>query len=233
MTLAELAFGCYLYGALGEYDGTYSEFLAQTSPQLDLSKDQHCKSLLVWLNKWGCRQFKKSQHDAAANEIKAWYGEFGSQFFQTSTSLLALTGENFATIEAAYNGLVNRLACTRTIGEASTINVKFGPVGTAKILFALRPNALMPWDNFILDDLNLDGSTASGYVSYLGMATKWLNELGRSCQSKGIDLADLPSLVGRPKSPLPKLIDEYLWVTISQECKPPSKELFEQWAAWA
>jgi hypothetical protein len=44
MTLAELAFGCYVYGAFGDYDQSYFQFLSQTTPQLDLSKEQHCRA---------------------------------------------------------------------------------------------------------------------------------------------------------------------------------------------
>jgi hypothetical protein len=186
------------------------------------------------LNQWGCRQFKKSDHDAAAKEVKAWYEEFGPQFFQSSTSLLSLNEADFVVIEAAYKGLVDRLAANRVErdGGEGTIEVSFGPVGTAKILFVVRPKALVPWDNAIFVGLGLDGS-ASSYVSYLRMAAKWLNELGQICQSKGIALADLPSVVGRPRSPLPKLIDEYLWVTMTKRCKPPLKELLEKWVTWA
>jgi hypothetical protein len=234
MTLAEIAFGCYIYTAFGDYDESYFRFFDETRPQLDLSKDQHCKSLLVWLNKWGCLQFKISDHDLAASEIKAWYEEFGPQLFQSATSLLSLSDSDFATIEAAYDGLVDRIASMRAKrkGDKPTIAVTFGPVGTAKILFAVRPNALMPWDNPIFDEFKLDGS-ASAYVSYLRMATRWLNELSQDCQSKGINLADLPSVVGRPRSPLPKLIDEYLWVAITKRCKSPSKESLEKWVTWA
>jgi hypothetical protein len=188
--------------------------------------------LLVWLNKWGCRQFKKSQHDAAATEIKAWYSEFGPKLFPHPKSLLSLTEPDFSTIEAAYNGLVNRIASVRTMGSGEESKVRVGPVGTAKILFAVRPNALMPWDNFILGELDLDGS-AGAYISYLRKAMKWLNELADECRRHGIEIAALPSLLGRPRSPLPKLIDEYLWVTVSQNCKPPSKSVFERWAVWA
>jgi hypothetical protein len=233
MTLAELAFGCYIYAALiGEDDGGYSQLLAQTNQQLDLSEDQHCKSLLVWLNKWGCRQFKKSQHELAATEIKAWYSEFGPKLFPRPKSLLLLTEHDLSTIDAAYGDLVNRIASVRTMGGGAESKVRVGPVGTAKILFAVRPNALMLWDNPILEALGLDGSAAS-YVSYLRKATKWLNELADECQRHGIEIAALPSLLGRPRSYLPKLIDEYLWVTVSQNCRPPSKSVFERWAAWA
>lgn len=232
MTLAELAFGCYIYAAMTGYDSGYSEFLRKTSPALDLTQEQHRKSLLEWLNKWGCRQFKIAHHDSAANEIKAWYAEVNTKLFPEHTHLLSLTDTDLGAVEEVYNGLVNRIASIRTMGNGKETEVRFGPVGTAKILFALRPDALMPWDKFILEDLDLDGSAGS-YRQYLRKATKWLNELNDDCKKKGFELANLPSLVGRPKSPLPKLVDEYLWVTVSQKCKAPSKSVFERWVEWS
>jgi hypothetical protein len=111
------------------------------------------------------------------------------------------------------------------------VDVIFGPVGTAKIFFALRPNALMPWDRAIIGGLKLKGSAGS-YRQYLQKATKWLNDLNGKCQKQGFTLADLPSQVGRSTSSLPKLIDEYLWVTITKKCQLPTKGMFERWAKW-
>jgi hypothetical protein len=39
--------------------------------------------------------------------------------------------------------------------------------------------------------------------------------------------------VGRPNSTLPKLVDEYFWMTISQGYAAPSRDLIGQWATWA
>jgi len=129
--------------------------------------------------------------------------------------------------------LVGRLACKKKRkGSNKEEDVRFGPVGTAKIFFALRPQALMPWDNAILERLGLDGSAAS-YRQYLMSATVSLNNLSNECQKQGFTLADLPNKVGRPQSTLPKLIDEYLWVTITHKCQPPTKQMLERWVQWS
>ena len=46
-------------------------------------------------------------------------------------------------------------------------------------------------------------------------------------------LADLPRRLGRPQSTLPKLVDEYYWVTITRDCKPPDPHTLERWVAWS
>jgi hypothetical protein len=35
----------------------------------------------------------------------------------------------------------------------------------------------------------------------------------------------------RPKSTLPKLIDEYLWITVTNKFQP--KQLIERWVKWS
>jgi hypothetical protein len=48
-----------------------------------------------------------------------------------------------------------------------------------------------------------------------------------------VPIADLPELVNRPNSSPPKLIDEYNWVVITRDCRPPSRDEIAQWLRWA
>ena len=59
-----------------------------------------------------------------------------------------------------------------------------------------------------------------------------LEELGKVCERHGHKLSELPTLVKRPRSTLVKLIDEYLWVTITNKCKAPTNQVLEQWMEW-
>jgi hypothetical protein len=232
ITLAGLAFGCHVYNTLGgDVDGGYTSFVRQANAKPDLTNKQQCIWLLEWLNRWGCRQFKKADYDLAANEISAWYTAFGGSLVPKDKDILSLTDAEFGNVERVYNGLVSRTASVKET-RGRRMNVRFGPVGTAKILFALRPNALIPWDNPIFNYFSLDGS-AHSYTVYLRKAKKWLNELGEDCKKNGFELAELPRKVGRPGSPLAKLIDEYLWVTVAKRWKAPSIAVLEQWVSWS
>jgi hypothetical protein len=236
MTLAELALGCYIYARLTG-DGGYKQFQRKTAPQLDLTQDEHRKGLLKLLNSWGCRQFVVAYHDQAAKQIEEWHHNFGGKLFPVGTGLLSLTDPDLNTVEDAYNDLAKRFAASKTVkgkgqkkGTNREVKVRFGPVGTAKSLFALRPNALMPWDDDIITSLKLDGSSSS-YRQYLQQAKEWLNELSKECAKQGFALADLPGMIGRPKSTLPKVIDEYQWVTMTQKWQ--LKEVVECWTNWS
>jgi hypothetical protein len=220
MTLAELSLGCYMYATMTSYDGGYSEFLAETAPALDLTQEPHRKSLLKFLNSWGCR-IKKADHDAAATQIKEWYDGISSKLFPTSTGLLSLSDSDLDTVEEAFKDLSGRPCCTRKT---------FASVPTAKVLFAIRPNALIPWDNNILIHFGLN-SSARPYREHLLWAKARLQDISSECTKRGFALADLPTKIERPKSTLPKLIDEYLYVTVTNKFQ--LKEMIERWEKWS
>jgi hypothetical protein len=116
--------------------------------------------------------------------------------------------------------MFNRLRDTK-ISERnnSTSEVNVGPVGAAKILFALRPNFYSPWDRPICQSKGymLDGTD---YVKYLQDIQTTLYELKNECIENGLTIHDLIKITNRSLSSLPKLIDEYNWVTITKNCIP-------------
>jgi hypothetical protein len=220
MTLAELSLGCYMYAATTSFDGGYLEFLDETVPALDLTQQLHRKSLLKFLNNWGCR-IKEDDFDDAAAQIADWYGIISSKLFPITTGLLALTDPELDTAEEAFKNLAAKPCCT---GKT------FASVPTAKILFALRPNALIPWDNAMLKHFRLNGSAVS-YRQHLLWVKERLKDLSGECTKRGFALADLPTKIERPKSTLPKLIDEYLYVTVTKKFQ--LKQMIEHWEKWS
>jgi hypothetical protein len=231
MKLAELAFACYVYGRMTDYDRSYLHFLEETSPQLDLSKEQHRKALLNWLNDWGCRQFAIAYHGLASEEIRSWYHDLGDQLFPLNKTLLDLSDSDYASVRVAYAKLVNRTASKRALRGGGQAKVEFGPTGTAKILFALRPNALIPWDEPIRSEFHFEGS-AEDYANYLQLVRINLKELNETCERTSHTLLDLPQLLGRPKSSLANLMDEYFWVTVSRKCPAPTSKELSEWLQW-
>ncbi len=227
MKMAELAFACYIYGNMTDYDDSYLRFVQETQPSLNLNIEQHRIALIKWLNDWGCRQFAIDYHNLASRQILDWFEEFGHLLFPVNRTLLDLSESDFLLIHRAYANLVHRTASMR----GGHTKVEIGPTGTAKILFALRPNALIPWDEPMRKKLILNGS-ASHYEKYLNIVRRHLEELSEACITRGHSLSALPRLLNRPTSSLVKLIDEYHWVTISRKCPVPSSRELEQWAEW-
>ena len=176
MKLAEIAFACYIYSHMSNYDRSYLRFVEETSPRLDLRLERHQMALLKWLNDWGCRQFSKDYHGLAAKEIGEWYEEVSVRLFPVDKTLLSLSNGDFALAEQAYDGLVTRTASRRKRANGHETKVTIGPTGTAKILFAVRPNALIPWDDPIRQRFGEDNSARS-YINYLRAAKSHLEEL--------------------------------------------------------
>ncbi len=231
MKLRELSFASYVYAGMSDYDSSYKRFRSETSPQIDLSIPKHQISLLRWLNDWGCRQFSKDHHALAANEISLWYNSFSTRFFSTQKMLLSLSNDELNFVQEAFGDLMHRTASMRKTGNTQTSRIGIGPTGAAKILFALRPNAMVPWDIPIRSDHKLDGS-AQSYRSFLITVRDHLFELKSECEKHGIQFENLPVLLGRPESSLVKLVDEFFWVTITRKCIPPSDSLLRFWNEW-
>ena len=231
MKLAEIAFACYIYSHMSDYDRSYLRFVKETSPQLDLRLRPHQMALLKWLNDWGCRQFSKDYHGLAAKEIGEWCEEFGARLFPMDRALLSLSDEDLALVEHAYDNLIARTASRKKRENGYETKVTVGPTGTAKILFAVRPNALIPWDEPIRERFGADNSARS-YVNYLLTAKGHLEELSQECDKRGYRLSDLPQLLGRSTSSIVKMIDEYFWVTISRSCPVPSDDELMRWVTW-
>lgn len=229
MRLGELAFACYVYARMTDYDRSYNRFRLETHPQLDLTNYEHRMALIKWLNGWGCRQFARDHHDLASEEIHDWYQQFGDGLISPDKSLLDLSSSDWALVEDAYAQLVVRTASMRQRPRGGHSKVVVGPTGAAKTLFALRPNALVPWDEPIRKHYHLDGS-AHAYMKYLRIVRDNLRDLDESCKELGHRLSDLPHILNRQTSSLPKLIDEYYWVTVSKKCLAPASVDLLKWA---
>jgi hypothetical protein len=97
--------------------------------------------------------------------------------------------------------------------------VTFGPTGAAKTLFALRPNAIPPWDEPIRCSVRATGDMGSFRV-YLTNIARQVRSLA---DEAGVAVESLPMLVDRPESSPPKLIDEYNWIVVTKGIMPPGR----------
>ena len=231
MKLGNLAFACYLYSSMTGYDKSYDQLRDKTKPQLELHYPAHRQALLVWLRAWGCRQFVLEYHELASREIADWYNQFARELFPKETALLDLSDDRFQLIERAYAVLVDRPAGERKSRGGGLSTVPVGPTDTAKILFALRPNALVPWDEPMRAHFRLEGS-GQDYGQYLRKVQGELQELWKDCGALGIPFQSLPARLGRPHSSLAKLVDEYFWVTITRKCPCPPADQLAEWTSW-
>jgi len=189
MKLLHLKIACYLYNQFTDYDNSYLK-LSQKYPYLDLHDNYHIKALIEWLRSWGCRQFKNDAKEISINSIRGWYKSNNPMMPNRCIHLLDYDlQKNKRLIIELFDELSNRKASVRHRGTKE-MEVRIGPVGAAKILFALRPNLFAPWDTSIYNKLKLkrDGS---GYVVFLSKIQKELRELRDSLNDTNIKWNEL------------------------------------------
>ena len=227
MKLYEIAFASYVYGQLENFDKSYDNLRKATIPRIDLTSSGHRKEILVWLNKWGCRQFHKKQHCYASEKLKVWYHEV--ELPGIDKSIVNATSDVLAQIEKAYETLTktNAVPAKANDGKAA---VSWGPTGAAKTLFALRPELCVPWDQKIR--AGKYGDSATSYIQFLQDCRRDLTVLQADMKERGLDVSQLARLIGREDASLAKLVDEFNWVTKTRAIKVPSQEVLSRWAQW-
>ncbi len=230
MKLSQLAFACFVYGAFTDYDKSYKDFLEVTSYQPDLRISKHRTKLLIWLNSWGCRQFAVEYHEQASEKILSWYNNHKADLADQSKNLWELTEAEFASTGLAYESLSECTASIRT-KRRGPLPISIGPTGASKILFAIRPKALIPWDEKIRLHYGY-GNDRKSYIAYHRAVKGILEILKKQCQKHGLELSDLPKRLDRQYSSIPKRIDEYHWVTITRKCPCPRSETLQRWIKW-
>lgn len=231
MRLFELAYACRIYGGLTQFDAGYLALLDKTANNLNFRDTTHMKALLVWLNSWGCRQFAIDYHAQASEFILKWSERWQSRLPPDSVTLDQLSDQDISVAGDAYADLSKCFASRRT-RDGKQYDVQVGPTGAAKILFAARPKAFPPWDESIRDHFGFDGSRLS-YSEYLRKVREHIKQLRSEADALGIPIETIPQEVGRPRSTLPKLIDEYNWVTATKGFLPPDPSEVAKWQRWS
>lgn len=226
MKISHLRTACYLYNQFTDYDSSYLDLL-RNYPILELNQKEQVIALIKWLRSWGCRQSKNNDEDISINSIMKWYELNKSKIPSQTDCLIDYDlNKNKKVIIDLFSELSTRKAATKE-RAGHEIDVRIGPVGTAKTLFALRPNLFSPWDTPIYNKLNLEGNGA-GYVNYLFKIQNDLKDIRTSLENTTINWNDLFTYLEKQHKSYPKLIDEYYWITITQGCDPAKLEKFFQ-----
>jgi len=120
--------------------------------------------------------------------------------------------------------LFNSLSSAVASLKNDRIKVHFGLTGAAKILFALRPLALPPWDESIREKLIIRNKKLT-YCEYIKHIQLLQQDLYEECSRYGLSENEFFIKIGKPKTTWMKLIDEYYWMRYTHGIEPPKSEI--------
>jgi len=154
VTLCKLALAGTMYDSLTPFNYSLGRLNKATGGSIDLTNPAHRISLMKWLNDWGCRHLSEDQHEVASHSILNWYQGDGASLFTNRKPLWDLGDHELEIAAHAYGSLKDKTGARRVRG-GSKQEVHIGPTAASKILFAIRPKALMPWDEAMRTMLEL------------------------------------------------------------------------------
>ena len=203
--LADLQRTAAVFNGFPNADRSWLRLVEQTAPAVDLSRAQHRALLLRWLNSWGCRiRYPRDGEPAPFDDgVAAWWERWGPAL--PAAALAALADDDIARLGDAYAGLAEVEV------SAGPARRTLGPTAAAKALYALRPNAIMPWDAAIAATLH-GGRDGPAFAAHQRLGRRWAVAV---LAETGIEERRLAALVGRPQISLAKILDEYLYVRVT------------------
>jgi hypothetical protein len=203
--MADLRRSAAVFTSLGDIDGAWLALQRQTAPGLELSRPGHRELLLRWLNSWGCRiRYPRDGEPALFDRgVAQWWEAFGPAL--PAASLPSLSDDDIDQVAAAYAALA-----AINVSEGRTRR-SLGPTAAAKALYALRPATVMPWDAAIAQRLHGQRDGAA-FARHQRLGRGWAQAL---ITEAGGDEAAVAALAARPGISLAKVLDEYLYITVT------------------
>jgi hypothetical protein len=230
VTLGRIAVAGLLFDSLTPYNVSLAAFRSAISGKLDLFTEEHGRVMLKWLNDWGCRHLSKGQHQIASKSISDWYQNNRTTLFNDEAPIWQLQDQEINIAADAYASLKDSIGA-KHYRQGNKLEAHIGPTAASKVLFALRPKALMPWDEAMRKYFGYTGSPRS-YFEYLIEIRDLTAHIGYLCESKGFHIDDFPEKVGRADSTVVELLNEYIWIrTRKIPIKLPAPETLVQWAS--
>lgn len=158
------------------------------------------------------RHLRRADTPRTAEALRLWWQAWAPRLPGAQATLTGLSEAELIAAGQAYAALRAAPAAGRAV-QGRDVAVAFGDTAAAKALYAIRPQAFLPWDAPIRLAFGPPGGGAA-YVRLLRHSAEALDGLARRL---GTSVSDLPELLGRPESSPPKLVDEFLWIRITRQ----------------
>jgi len=228
LTLSDLAMSSTIYN-LTSFNDSLGDLKEATKTGIDLNNADHRTSLITWLNKWGCR-LAIEHLETTSGSIQDWYKQAVAGLFPITKAVWELNDNDLGNAATAYGTLKDKVAAQRD-RDTKVSDRNIGPTAASKVLFAIRPNALMPWDEAMRKGFDCNGSHES-YLKFLREIRNMAWKIRDLCNTNGFDVFELPVQIERPDSTVLEIINEYIWVKVTRKCKLPPASTLKRWAEW-
>ena len=202
------------FGPVGP-DGASRRLQAATGGQVDLNEAAHRLAAITWLRAWGCRHLRRADTPRTDEALRTWWAAWSGRLPGGQATLAGLVEADLISVALAYDALRAAPAARRTV-KGTDLDVAFGDTATAKLLFAIRPQAFLPWDEAI----RLAFGKPGGSAAYLRMLRLSIAALDGLAGRLAVPVGGLPEILGRPESTPPKIVDEFLLIRIAQSRRP-------------
>jgi hypothetical protein len=213
LTRDQVAAALRAFAAIAGPETSLAVLRDATRPNLDLSVRGHREALLRFLRAWGCRHLRRDDTGRSSRALASWWSRFGSTLPPETVPLTDLDDSQLATLGRAYAALARSPAALRA-SRGEDIPVTFGDTAAAKALFAIRPQAVPPWDEPMRKAFGWGRVDAVEYATFLAAVREALIGLARRLR---VQPSELPAALNRPASSPVKIVDEFLWIRITRD----------------
>jgi hypothetical protein len=224
-SLALLQTAVAAFGRYTTAEDSWTAFLTATAPGVDPSLPGHRTALLRWLNAAGCRirYPRTGEPDLFGTGVTCWWEEYGELLPAAEERLVGLDDERITAVGAAFAALS---AAPASLGRRPR---PLGPTAASKLLHALRPYAVMPWDAAIAAALHRtrDGSA---FAAHQRLGRAWGRAVlaeagGPATDTTNADAeCELAAAFGTPGRPLAKMLDDYCYLVFTAGSVEPETD---------
>ncbi len=200
------------FGAIAGPESSLAVLRDATQPAIDLSVRAHREALLRFLRSWGCRHLRRDDTGRSSRALASWWSRFGPTLPPAATPLTDLDDAQVASLGRAYAAFARSPAAFRASRDGD-VSVSFGDTAAAKALFAIRPQAVPPWDEPMRKAFGWGRVDADEYATFLAAVRDSLLGLAERLR---VEPSELPAALDRPASSPVKIVDEFLWIRITR-----------------
>jgi hypothetical protein len=210
-TLASLGSVLPRYGKF-RFDLTLAAARKDIGGRPDLANPVHAARLRSWLNQWTCRigYPKPGEADVLAESLAIWWADARDMLPPDGQCLAQLSNAQLRAVSCAYAELYPRPAAVSRAGRTRGV----GPTAAAKLLYFVRPLAITAWDRAISARTG-GGHDEQAFLAHLTVCRGWAQDLEAEGRGLGLKPGEIGPYLNRPVSSVAKLIDEWLYATIT------------------